>query len=57
MKKMLIIAFDCNPYLESESLIGFNTALYFSDFYDVTVITRLQSKNDINVWRKKIVQI
>lgn len=48
MKKIIILAFDCNPYKESESLISFNTARYLSKENDVTVITKLAHKRDIS---------
>lgn len=48
MKKIIILAFDCNPYKESESLISFNTARYLSKENDVTVITKPAHKRDIS---------
>lgn len=47
MKKIIILAFDCNPYKESESLISFNTAKYLSIDNDITVITKSSHKDDI----------
>lgn len=47
MKKIIILAFDCNPYKESESLISFNTARYLSIDNDITVITKPSHKDDI----------
>ena len=47
MKKIIILAFDCNPYKESESLISFNTARYLSIDNGITVITKPSHKDDI----------
>ena len=52
MKKIIILAFDCNPFLESESLISFKYAFYLSKENDVTVITRSKCKNDLQKWEK-----
>lgn len=46
MKKIIILAFDCNPYKESESLIAFNTAKYLSFYNDVTIITKPEHRRD-----------
>lgn len=51
MRKIIILAFDCNPFLESESLISFKYAFYLSKENDVTVITRSKCKNDLQKWK------
>lgn len=48
MKRIVLIAFDCNPNGESESLEAWEMAKSLSEFYDVTVITRPYAKWDIS---------
>ena len=52
MKRIAMIAFDCNPTLESESLLSFNTAYYLSKYYDVTMFTRPKGKEAIDSYMK-----
>ena len=53
MKNILMIAFDCDPMLESESLASFMTAFYVSKQNKVTVITRPKCKAGIDKWMAK----
>lgn len=48
---VLMVAFDCDPFKESESLVSFNTALAVSSTNNVTVITRPKCRNDIEKWQ------
>ena len=50
MKNILMIAFDCNPMLESESLVAFKTAFHVSENNNVTVITRPKCQSGIEEW-------
>lgn len=47
MKRIIILAFDCNPYKESESLVSFETAKYLSKDNEISVITKPSHRNDI----------
>lgn len=47
MKRVVMIAFDCDPYRESESLVAWNMAYGMSLYEKVTMITRPQFREHI----------
>ena len=49
-KKILYIAYGCEPYVGSEQGVGWNWALGLSKFADVTVLTRENNREIINNW-------
>lgn len=45
--KVLYIAFECSPVRGSECAIGWNWPYYMRKYHDVTVLTRLEHKEEI----------
>lgn len=50
--KILLSAFSCNPYHESDAYVGWAYAMAISKYHDVYVLTRLENKKDIEHYIK-----
>lgn len=47
MKKILYIAFACNPYVGSEAQCGWSWPINMRNYAEVSIVTRKENKNDI----------